>query len=960
MRPKIAAVGIALLFLVQMIPNNEAIDPTPPPTVFRLFGTGSMEYQCDLSAGGTANANLSIQTGMIIDECRMAISSGPHTANGTDYPRNVSIDVGNNNKTEWAFKGTGYGNFGCQNEFSNDSSGIIFNLSQNNTNSTSILLPQSVSVSSAICSINADPPTEIVSILDGNWATGSPFQDNPSFSMRYQWLLHSDEIGRSGVIENFYLRLEGIGTPTFYDFRMRFCHTPLTNLTNNFTQNYGGNTPVQVINTSAYTAECDMNSMLLFDVNDTFKYSNNKNLIIEMAYTSRSNIYFAYWGKLLDIENKRALKSTNNDTSEVGSTWGGFRTDFTFDFNTTFNFTVDVGSDNATEFQNNTTPFPGVEMTFTQVLNDYLSNASINLTDDFGNKFSSVPISVWAQDGATVRLSNLSIIYNYTAKIFLNPTNGNLTNELNDVLPDTPGPNNVSIPIIITSESAGKIRLSNLSIRAHPPDHDPVILQSSPSRTISIPENSSIQFSVKCTDYYGFPMTYKWFHDEILQPAETTSRLDYLADFESAGLHRFDIEIENGVGKETFSWNLTVTNVNRPPIINSSIPEDDPQIRENESIDFSVNATDADGDPLSYQWFLNGGEIPGLDAPAYKFSSDYSSAGTALVEVQIRDPEEAMASREWRLTILNQNLPPVINTWSPPDNLAINETEAMAFSVAARDPDGQQPAYKWFLDGAGIATGQDYTYTSSFNSSGNHTIRVVVSDGELAVFRQWILTVLDVNRPPVAKIDSPSGVKDFLDTQEVSFSANSSFDPDGDGLAFNWTENGLVLATRPGFTMRFSPGTHNITLVVQDGAGGRNTAVVQLSIHYFDLRYDIALENGTYAENDELKIGVQIRNAGDADSGPVKLTLLIDGKMVLERDKSPIGAGRTEKDSLSWKAQKGSHTLTVLAGNQTWSRTVNIQAQKEIIGLGDSSWLVLVPILVVAVILATILVKRRK
>jgi len=54
-------------------------------------------------------------------------------------------------------------------------------------------------------------------------------------------------------------------------------------------------------------------------------------------------------------------------------------------------------------------------------------------------------------------------------------------------------------------------------------------------------------------------MTYKWFHNEILQPAETTNRLDYFADFESAGLHQFDIEIENGVGKETFSWNLTVT-----------------------------------------------------------------------------------------------------------------------------------------------------------------------------------------------------------------------------------------------------------------------------------------------------------------------------------------------------------------------------------------------------------------
>jgi len=72
---------------------------------------------------------------------------------------------------------------------------------------------------------------------------------------------------------------------------------------------------------------------------------------------------------------------------------------------------------------------------------------------------------------------------------------------------------------------------------------------------------------------------------------------------------------------------------------------------------------------------------------------------------------------------------------------------------------------------------------------------------------------------PIAKIDSPAGVKDFLETQIVSFSANSSSDPDGDFLTFSWKEKGGILASTPEFTSMFSPGSHNITLEVSDGFG---------------------------------------------------------------------------------------------------------------------------------------------
>jgi len=226
MRLKIAAVGITLLFLVQMIPDNEAIDPTPPPTVIRLFGNGSTESQCDFSAGGTGNANLSIQTGMVIDHCSMAISSD-RIPERNELPKNVIIDVGNNQINDWAFKKPGIGSMGFQDRFYNDTSENTLNVKQDNQTNTSIFLPINASISTAKCSIDAIAPLPNVSITDGILKNSYPFGEDPRFPLRHQWLYLSDEIGRSGIIENFYLRKSGTNPCIFNNFKMSFCNTTL-------------------------------------------------------------------------------------------------------------------------------------------------------------------------------------------------------------------------------------------------------------------------------------------------------------------------------------------------------------------------------------------------------------------------------------------------------------------------------------------------------------------------------------------------------------------------------------------------------------------------------------------------------------------------------------------------------------------------------------------------------------
>jgi len=137
---------------------------------------------------------------------------------------------------------------------------------------------------------------------------------------------------------------------------------------------------VDVIIKDQYTSECDTSGLLKFDVNDTFYYNNNMNLLIEMSYSCRTADYTSFYvvGELLANGSRRLF--ARNSTADIGSPDGGYRTDFKIDFNTTFNFTVDIGADGQIEFQNSTNPFPGHDLTFTQAARDYLLTAPVNFT----------------------------------------------------------------------------------------------------------------------------------------------------------------------------------------------------------------------------------------------------------------------------------------------------------------------------------------------------------------------------------------------------------------------------------------------------------------------------------------------------------------------------------------------------------------------------------------------------
>jgi len=962
MAPRLAACVLVAMFILPAISSVYDADVQLNLTA---FGTGAAEMTLDFSAAGSKqDANLSLQTGVLLDDCTMNITGMPHTAGGKDYPANVSVDVGNDGDIEWAYTGTGYGAMGRQTMISNGSTGTgNVTFLTNETKGAPLLLPSRANITSAKCTINASPESVNVTVNPaGISSTTLPFNTVQTF--RFQWLYPSTEIGRSGWVDKVsFMRAAGTGSMTFSNFRMSLCNTTVTALTTNFANNYGGATPVKVLNATSLAVTYDAADWIMFDVNDTFYYDANKNLIIEVAFTGYTGVGFSLHYTSVAAGIMRRMYNNTNDTATVGTLEAtSYRCNMRLGLLSGFNMSVDIGNDTVIDYQNGSLGFKGADLQFTQSLAMFIATAPVAFTDSYGNNMVSVPLAVKMRYNGTVQFSNLDIIYVYNATLCINPSTGNITNKLNQLVPDDLGITNLSIPIKVIVESSGKVRLGNLTIKARPPYHLPTVTSVSPPGDISIFENTTLDMNLNCYDTYGCPLTYKWYRNGTVLANNTGKSYSLGTDYDSSGKHVIKVEVANGFGTVTQLWNITVRNVNRPPVMDSVFPPENPLMKEGGSLEFRVNATDPDGDFLRYAWFLNAQEITGVSTRFYSHTPDFKSAGPWDLRAMVMDSGGLPVNWSWSLTVDNVNQKPMIESYSPKTGPHIKETDAASFSVVASDPDGQQISYSWFLNGTELldaGNAPDYKFTSNYDSAGTYNLAVTVSDGELNETRSWTLTVDNLNRVPVPAIEKPKRGVEFLNTDNISFSAKGSADPDGENLTYRWSESGNALSLADSFEGRFSPGEHEVTLEVFDRSGGTNSTSVRFMVRFVDISVSAVVNKKEPRTGDTVTVSATVFNSGDAQAGGVAVEFLVDGKSV-ERRTVSVKAGEETKETFSWTATKGPHKFTVRAGSQGWNGTVDVKPSGISVGGDSGMWLPIGLLVVLCALGAVVMAMKRK
>jgi PKD repeat protein len=258
---------------------------------------------------------------------------------------------------------------------------------------------------------------------------------------------------------------------------------------------------------------------------------------------------------------------------------------------------------------------------------------------------------------------------------------------------------------------------------------------------------------------------------------------------------------------------------NNPPIADAGY---DLKGTKYQAMEFDASGSyDPDGDPLQYKWDFGDGNSTGWLDQNNK-SHSYYQLGIYTVTLTVSDG--SLTDSDTCIVDIStsggSNNPPVADA-GPDQNATVDQTVYFDGS-GSYDPDNDPLQYKWDF-GDGTTTGWTNLSTPNhvYNSQGNYTVKLTVSDGALTdddtcmayVYTFWT----GGNRPPV----TDAGPDKYIEVNEsVFFNGSGSYDPDGDLLLFMWK-----FQDQPGIWSEFSIfirayteiGTYVVTLFVTDG-----------------------------------------------------------------------------------------------------------------------------------------------
>jgi hypothetical protein len=279
----------------------------------------------------------------------------------------------------------------------------------------------------------------------------------------------------------------------------------------------------------------------------------------------------------------------------------------------------------------------------------------------------------------------------------------------------------------------------------------------------SNPDNDSLNFNIYLEDENGstsvakdVPSWYRsWSWDTTDIPNGT-----YRLRIEANDLNP---SIPTSVADTSSEFRILHYPPNRPPTVEMLEPADLDTISSS-AARFSWKGSDMDNDPVKYNFYLSTDELfrYALGEPTITTTADFFVAKDLKNTVRYywavvpEDPYSLGLSPEVRLVTVqftSGNHPPFV-TSVPPASVLVGEK--FTWKPKVFDPDGDKPVVSVTVDSTPLSYASDtVTWTPSGGDIGNHTLRILVTDGhggsdELS----FILHVQSIR--PVCNITSPS------------------------------------------------------------------------------------------------------------------------------------------------------------------------------------------------------------
>ncbi|MFC4778866.1 tandem-95 repeat protein [Paenibacillus sp. GCM10023252] len=412
------------------------------------------------------------------------------------------------------------------------------------------------------------------------------------------------------------------------------------------------------------------------------------------------------------------------------------------------------------------------------------------------------------------------------------PSNGTAVVAADGSYTYTPAPNfnGVDSFVVLVDDGNGGTDTSTVTVTVTPVNDPPVAADAA----VTTAEDTAVSGAVTAADVDGDALVYS-----LLTSAGNGTALvaadgsyTYTPNTNFFGSDSFSVLVSDGNGGEDIATvAVTVTPVNDPPVagdVADTTPEDTPSMGQ-------IIAVDPDFDILTYTvttQAANGTAVVQPDG-SYMYTPAPNFNGVDSFIVTISDGNGGTDTSTVTVTVTPVNDPPVAA-----DSIeTVAEDTTLSSAVTATDVDGDTLTYSVLtnpVNGA-ITMNADgtYTYTPNADFNGTDSFTVLVSDGNGGEdIASVTVNVTPVNDAPVALDVSDTTAEDKPSTGQVT-----ATDVDGDVLTYSLQTppaNGTAIVGSDG-SYTYTPalhynGTDSFVVLVDDGNGGTDTAVVTVTI----------------------------------------------------------------------------------------------------------------------------------
>jgi hypothetical protein len=350
----------------------------------------------------------------------------------------------------------------------------------------------------------------------------------------------------------------------------------------------------------------------------------------------------------------------------------------------------------------------------------------------------------------------------------------------------------------------------------------------------SIDANDSLTFAISAVDPDSDTITYSAQNLHV-GATFTNPKFSWTPGPDQAGSYQVTFIASDGQSTDSETITIIVNNkTNTAPIL-TGISEVD----EGETLSFAVNATDPDGDVITYSaQNLPTGAV--LSGNSFTWTPESDQAGSYEVTLivsdgQLEDSQTVTITvtvttnnRRWfwrrrnhhsetvNVTISNINIAPVLEEIG---NKSVNENETLKFTIQADDPDGDAITYSAESLPAGAAfAGNAFTWTPGSEQAGSYQVVFIASDGQATDSETVTMTVNDVDVDTTLVL-APIGDKQIREGRTLSFTLNAT--GGSDTIAYS-AENLPAGAALSGDTFIWTPesgqaGSYEVTFIASDG-----------------------------------------------------------------------------------------------------------------------------------------------